>query len=111
MTVAPDFLKLKTFQQSKAPVQYTYIHVYSTDVTITIEECLMCTCICTLSLLRGEAQVKSGKKEQTQGHLKKKVSDMQRQIKQTTKDIARLVMIIWCMLCWKLHIFQTLCSS
>ena len=54
----------------------------------------MCACICTLLLLRGEAQVKSGKKEQTQGHLKKKVSDMQRQIKQTTKDIARL---LWCM--------------
>ena len=41
-------------------------------------------------LLRGEAQAKSGKKEQTQGHLKKKISDMQWQIRQTTKDIARL---------------------
>jgi len=40
-------------------------------------------------LLRGEAQAKSGKKEQTQGHLKK-ISDMQWQIRQTTKDIARL---------------------
>ena len=40
--------------------------------------------------LRGEAQAKSGKKEQTQGHLKKKISDMQRQIRQTTKDIAGL---------------------
>ena len=38
--------------------------------------------------------MKSGKKEQTQGHLKKKILDMQRQIKQTTKDIARLLMII-----------------
>jgi len=40
-------------------------------------------------LLREEVQAKSGKKEQTQGHLKK-ISDMQRQIRQTTKDIARL---------------------
>ena len=55
---------------------------------------LLSTCICTLFVHRGEAQVKSGKKEQTQGHLKKKILDMQRQIKQTTKDIARLLMII-----------------
>ena len=38
--------------------------------------------------------MKSGEKEQTQGYLKKKISDMQRQIKQTTKDIARLLMIM-----------------
>jgi len=40
-------------------------------------------------LTQGEAQAKSGKKEQTQGHLKK-ISDMQQQIRQTSRDIARL---------------------
>ena len=39
-----------------------------------------------LSIFRGEAQAKSGKKEQTQGHIKKKITDMQRQIKQTAKE-------------------------
>ena len=38
---------------------------------------------------RGEAQTKAGKWEQTQGHLKKKISDLQRQIKQTAKDTIR----------------------
>lgn len=35
---------------------------------------------------RGEVQAKSGKKEQTQGHLRKKMLEMQRQIKKTSKD-------------------------
>lgn len=46
-------------------------------------------CSCMYIYIRGEAQAKSGKKEQTQGHLKKKVTDMQRQIKQTAKDITK----------------------
>lgn len=39
---------------------------------------------------RGEAQAKAGKKEQTQGHMQKKVSDLKKQIKQTAKDTTRL---------------------
>ena len=41
--------------------------------------------------LRSEVQVKAGKSEQTQGHMKKKITDMQRQIKQTARDTAKLV--------------------
>lgn len=40
-------------------------------------------------ILRGEAQTKAGKKDQTQGHLRKKITDMQRQIKQTTQEASR----------------------
>ena len=39
---------------------------------------------------RGEAQAKCGKKDQTQGHYKRKILDLQRQIKLTAKDGARL---------------------
>ena len=38
---------------------------------------------------RSEVQVKAGKSNQTQGHMKKKIADLQRQIKQTAKDTAR----------------------
>ncbi len=38
---------------------------------------------------RGEVQTKSGKKDQTQGHLKKKILDLQRQIKQTTQETSK----------------------
>lgn len=41
------------------------------------------------SLCRGEAQAKSGKKDQTQGHLRKKIADMQRQIKQTAANTSK----------------------
>lgn len=44
-----------------------------------------------LMVARGEAQAKSGKKEHTQGHLKKKMLDLQRQTKQIAKDTKRLV--------------------
>lgn len=37
-------------------------------------------------LLKGDAQVKAGKKEQTQGYIKKKMLDLQRQIKKTSKE-------------------------
>lgn len=43
---------------------------------------------------RSDAQSKSGKKEQTQGHMKKKIIDTQRKIKQTHKDISEYVHII-----------------
>ena len=42
-----------------------------------------------LVVCRGEAQTKAGKKDQTQGHLKKKVVDLQRQIKQTSQETIR----------------------
>ena len=38
---------------------------------------------------RSEVQTKAGKSEYTQGHMKKKISDLQRQIKQTAKDTTK----------------------
>ena len=35
--------------------------------------------------------MKAGKSENTQGYMKKKITDIQRQIKQTTKDAAKYV--------------------
>ena len=49
----------------------------------------MVVCCVRLPVCRGEAQAKAGKREQTQGHLRKKIADMQRQIKQTAKDTTR----------------------
>lgn len=40
-------------------------------------------------IYRGELQSKTGQKDQTQGHLKKKITDMQRQIKQTMQEAYR----------------------
>ena len=39
--------------------------------------------------LRSEVQVMAGKSEGTQGHMKKKITDLQRQIKQTGRDTAK----------------------
>ena len=57
-----------------------------------ISVCPQCMCPLALSqssLCRGEAQAKSGKKDQTQGHLRKKIADMQRQIKQTAANTSK----------------------
>ena len=35
--------------------------------------------------------MKAGKSENTQGHLKKKITDLQRQIKQTARETAKYV--------------------
>ena len=76
---------MKSIGPIKAATIYDYVSPALDYMNLT--RCFSCRCVSPL--LRGEAQAKSGKKEQTQGHMRKKIVDMQRQIKQTAKDTTR----------------------
>lgn len=59
---------------------YAQVHYVIIEIAPLTEVC---------SYHRGEAQTKAGKKDQTQGHLKKKIQDVQRQIKQAVHETSK----------------------